>query len=74
MKNLDNLTLEDLIDITTIKIDKNLSKEERIKQYIQQIKNPYCFKYKNFKVQICFNEEQNAKTLEECLTSYLQNL
>ena len=74
MKNLDDLTLDDLVDITTIKIDKNLCKEERIKQYIEQIKNPYCFKYKNFKIQVCFNEDENAKTLEQCLTTYFKNL
>lgn len=74
MKNINDLTLDDLVDITTIKIDTNLPKEERIKQYIEQIKNPYCFKYKNFKVKLCFNENENAKTLEQCLINYLQNL
>ena len=35
---------ETLIDVTTIKIDENLSKEERKAEYLKQVKNPYCFR------------------------------
>ena len=35
---------ESLVDINDISVDKNLPKSERIKEYIRQIKNPYCFK------------------------------
>ena len=35
---------ETLVDVTTIKIDENLSKEERKAEYLKQVKNPYCFR------------------------------
>ena len=35
---------EILVDVTTIKIDENLSKEERKAEYLKQVKNPYCFR------------------------------
>lgn len=31
-------------DVTTIKIDENLSKEERVAEFLRQVKNPYCFR------------------------------
>jgi len=36
--------VEGLVDIRDVVIDRDLPKEERIKSYLQQIKNPYCFK------------------------------
>ena len=46
MKAVDIRTVdpETLVDVTTIIIDENLSKEERVKEYLRQVKNPYCFK------------------------------
>lgn len=35
---------EMLVDVTTIEIDENLSKEERKAEYLKQVKNPYCFR------------------------------
>ena len=45
MKAVDIRTVdpETLVDVTTIIIDENLSKEERVKEYLRQVKNPYCF-------------------------------
>ncbi len=46
MKAVDVRTVdpETLIDVTTIKIDESLSKEERKAEYLKQVKNPYCFR------------------------------
>lgn len=46
MKAVDVRTVdpETLVDVTTIKIDENLSKEERKAEYLKQVKNPYCFR------------------------------
>jgi len=46
MKAVDVRTVdpETLIDVTTIKIDENLSKEERKAEYLKHVKNPYCFR------------------------------
>lgn len=35
---------EALVDVTRIKIDEGLAKEERLKEFIRQVKNPYCFR------------------------------
>lgn len=38
---------EDVVDIRQIKIDKGLSQEERRREFIRQVKNPYCFRVGN---------------------------
>ncbi len=76
LKNIDisQISLDELVDIRDINIDENLTKEEKIKQYIEQIKNPYCYKYGDIKIKVVYNEDANAKTLEECLEEYIKNL
>ena len=32
-----------LVDIHTVKLDKDLPAAQRAEQYLEQIKNPYCF-------------------------------
>lgn len=46
MQNIDVRTVDPdtLVDIRTIKIDQNLSREEREAEFIRQVKNPYCFR------------------------------
>jgi len=61
-ENTDN---NDLVDIRTITVDKNLPKNERITEFIKQIKNPYRFKCGKFIVTARFTE--GGATLEECL-------
>lgn len=65
-----NIQEDELVDIETVHIDENLSKEERIKSFLKQIKNPYCFKCKGVTVKVSFNE--NGKTFEECFKDYLK--
>lgn len=38
---------EDVVDIRQIKIDKGLSQEERRREFIRKVKNPYCFRVGN---------------------------
>ena len=46
MKNIDIRTVdpETLVDVTKIEINDTLSKDERKKEYLRQVKNPYCFR------------------------------
>lgn len=46
MKNVDVRTVDpnELVDITQIKVDASLPREERIKSFIRQVKNPYCYR------------------------------
>ena len=41
IEKLKNISLDELVDIRDVKVNMKLSKEERIKDYIRQIKNPY---------------------------------
>ncbi|SHJ88877.1 hypothetical protein SAMN02745975_03148 [Geosporobacter subterraneus DSM 17957] len=59
----------ELVDIRDISVDKNLSKEERIAEYVRQIKDPYNFKCGNFTVWVRFAD--NGVTLEDCLQRLL---
>lgn len=54
---------EDVVDIQQIKIDEGLSQQEKRKEFIRQVKNPYCFRVGNVIVKarysgngICLNE------------------
>lgn len=38
------VSADSLVDINEINVDKELSKKERIKEFIKQIKDPYRFK------------------------------
>ena len=55
----------ELVDIRDVKVDKNLPKQERIAEYLRQIKNPYLFKCGKFIVAASFAED--GPTLEDCL-------
>ena len=35
---------DSLVDVTQICIDEKLPKEERLKEFVRQVKNPYCFR------------------------------
>ncbi len=60
---------DELVDIRNIIIDKNLIISERKKSFVQQIRNPYCYKYGDFVVKISFSK--NETTLEECFKQYI---
>jgi hypothetical protein len=65
MSNYTVLQYNNLIDIKDVMVDKNLSKDERITEYIRQIRNPFHFKCGKFTVRARFAE--NGPSLEECL-------
>lgn len=58
-----------LVDIKDVSVDKNLTKEERIAEFVRQIKNPYCFKCGKFIVRAQFSN--NGISLEDCLKQIL---
>lgn len=59
----------ELADIRTVAVDQSLPKEERIAEFLRQIKNPYCFKCGKFTVQAQFSP--NGVSLEDCLKRIL---
>lgn len=46
--------LESLVDIRDVKIDRSLPMEERVKSYVEQVKNPYMFKVGNTVVRVSY--------------------
>ena len=46
MQNVDIRTVnkDDLVDLNSVQIDGTLPIPERVNSFIQQIKNPYCFR------------------------------
>ena len=50
--------LESLVDIRDVKIDSSKPVEERMKSYVEQIKNPYLFKVGNTIVRVSYANTQ----------------
>ena len=50
--------LESLVDIRDVKIDRSKPVEERMKFYVEQIKNPYLFKVGNTIVRVSYANTQ----------------
>ena len=60
-----SVSTDALVDIRDVNIDKNLSRQERITEFVRQIKNPYRFRCGKFVVTARFAE--GGPTLEDCL-------
>ena len=73
MKAVDVRTVDrdSLVDIRDVVIDRSLPKQERIRSFLQQIKNPYVFKVGDVVVKTVFADTD--RTFEDCLESYLEN-
>lgn len=70
---MDNMNLTPagtpLADIRDVSVDQSLPKEERIAEFLRQIKNPYCFRCGKFTVRAQFAD--NGVSLEDCLKEIL---
>ena len=68
--NQNRMESSDLVDIRTVTVDKSLPKEERIADFVRQIRNPYHFRCGDFVVNASF--ARNGATLEDCLRGILR--
>lgn len=68
----EDVTLDDVDELGTIKIDRRKSSNERILDFLTKVKNPYIFKVNGRLVRMKFSE--NGPTADECLTNMLENL
>ena len=57
-----------LVDAERVKINTDLSTEERIADYIAQIRNPYCYLSKGMAIKISFS---GKRRLEDCMKDSL---
>ena len=65
-----DVDIDNLVDIRNVHINPEHPKVERIFRYIQQMRNPYCFRVDDVAVKVSFAETD--KTLEDILVSLLQ--
>lgn len=74
LKRVDITTIDrqSLVDITDIQIDSTLPTEQKLQSYLQQVKNPYCFRCGDTPVKIRFVSER--KTLAQSLGDYFASL
>lgn len=61
---------DELVDIRTVSVSKELPKEERIAEFVRQIKNPYCFRCGDFTVRASFASD--GVTIEERLQGLIR--
>lgn len=76
MENLQSFDIrtvlpETLQNIEDVVIDTNLSVEERMRAFVKQIKNPYCFRCGKLVVQVEYKE--SGKSINECLKEYIES-
>lgn len=76
LKKIDikTVNIENLVDIESINIDTDLSYEEKLEQYIEQVKNPFFIKVGNFIVKQIFEEDENSLTIERCMQGLVDNI
>lgn len=74
MKNIDVRKVDPstLVDINTVKVNTDLPVEERKKDFIRQVKNPYCFRCGKVVVKMSFAD--TTATLEDRLENYFRSL
>ena len=53
---LDDINLDDVDELSSIKIDRRKSSNERILDFLTQVKNPYVFKVNGKLVRMSFSE------------------
>ena len=59
-----------LVDISTVHVDESLPYAERVKEFVRQIKNPYCYLNNGVVVKVGF---AGKEPLEECIARYIRS-
>ena len=71
MENRQEL-LDSLVDIRDVKIDRSLPVEDRMRSYVEQIKNPYMFKYGTTIVRVSY--ANTTQTIDDNFLNLLMSL
>ena len=61
-----------LVDINTVEIDASLPIEERVQQYVEQVKTPY--RFRAGKVIVNIEHKNNGLKLDRALSAYLASI
>lgn len=67
--NMNTVDVGTLADISTLKLDNSLTKEQRMAYVLNALKNPFCFRYGEMGIKLEFDD--NAPPLQEVLTNFL---
>lgn len=63
---------ESLVDIRDVKLDSSMEQADRVRSFIQQVKNPYRFKVGDVVVNVTYTN--GGATLNECFADMLSLL
>ena len=63
---------ESLVDIRDVKLDSSMEQADRVRSFIQQVKNPYRFKVCDVVVNVAYTN--GGATLNECFADMLSLL
>lgn len=58
-----------LVDLDTVIIDESRPVQERLASFVEQIKNPYCFRIGDIAVKVKYNDD--GPTFQECFEELL---
>ena len=74
MKNVSPKTVDrsTLVQRSSVRLDPAAPREDRLREFIKQIRNPYCYLDGKTVVRISFAETDT--TMEDCLEHYLRGL
>ena len=61
-----------LVQRNSVKVNPKKDKAERVKEYVEQIRNPYCYLDGKTVVKISF--ANTSRTIEDCMRGYLSGL
>ena len=63
---------ESLVEIRDVKLDSSMEQADRVRSFIQQVKNPYRFKVGDVVVNVAYTN--GGATLNECFADMLSLL
>lgn len=64
-----DMQAQELVDIRDVHIDPTLPREERIRSFVMQVKDPYNFRVGEVTVHVSYTE--NGRTLNDCFADML---
>ncbi len=70
--NIETVDKSELVDIRSVRVDPNAPYEQRMREFLEQIKNPYAFRVGDTAVKIEFAPD--GIPLRDAMMSYLKTL
>ena len=64
--------LDELVDIRNVHVNHNLPLEERVRSYVEQVKDPYYFRVGNVKVRVSYSGKD--QTLNDSFSTMISSM